>query len=114
MGYETIIYSVEDGVAKIIFNRPDAGHSINRVFAHEFMNAAMEATTNPDVRCILISATSTEAARTIFKNRFLRFYVDFKPPQLPEHSWNSFPFPIFLNRKNAKNKNPWNLCFVDP
>ena len=59
MSYETLLYTVENGVAKIIFNRPDAGHSINRVFAHEFMSVASEATTNPDVRCILISATGS-------------------------------------------------------
>ena len=29
MTYETIKYAVNDGVAKIEFNRPDAGNSIN-------------------------------------------------------------------------------------
>ena len=38
--YETIKYAVNDGVAKIEFNRPDAGNSINRKFAHEFMDVA--------------------------------------------------------------------------
>ena len=46
MTYKTILYSVEGGVAKVIFNRADAGHSINREFAHEFMNVAIEATTD--------------------------------------------------------------------
>ncbi len=59
MTYKTILYSVEDGVAKVIFNRADSGHSINREFAHEFMNVAIEATTDKDVKCILISATGS-------------------------------------------------------
>ena len=59
MDYKTILYSVEGGLAKIIFNRPEAGHSINRDFAHEFMDVAIKATTDADVRCILISATGS-------------------------------------------------------
>lgn len=56
MTYETINYAVSDGVAKIVFNRPEAGNSINRKFAHEFMEVAIEATTDPSVRCIVIAA----------------------------------------------------------
>ena len=56
MTYETINYAVSDGVAKIVFNRPEAGNSINRKFAHEFMEVAIGATTDPSVRCIVIAA----------------------------------------------------------
>ncbi|MBH68745.1 MAG: enoyl-CoA hydratase [Rhodospirillaceae bacterium] len=56
MSYETIQYNLEDGLARIIFNRPEAGNSINRKFAHEFMDVAIKSTTDPEVRCILISA----------------------------------------------------------
>mgnify|MGYP005696199245 CR=1 FL=1 len=44
MTYETIKYAVNDGVAKIEFNRPDAGNSINRKFAYEFMDVAIKST----------------------------------------------------------------------
>ena len=57
MDYQTILYGVDNGLAKITFNRPEAGHAINREFAHEFMDVATRATTDPAVRCILISAT---------------------------------------------------------
>ena len=56
MTYETINYAVSDGVAKIVFNRPEAGNSINRKFADEFMEVAIGATTDPSLRCIVIAA----------------------------------------------------------
>jgi 2-(1,2-epoxy-1,2-dihydrophenyl)acetyl-CoA isomerase len=59
MDYKTILYEVDNGLAKITFNRPEAGHSINRDFAYEFMYAAIRATTDPAVRCVLISATGS-------------------------------------------------------
>jgi 2-(1,2-epoxy-1,2-dihydrophenyl)acetyl-CoA isomerase len=60
MDYQTILYGVDNGLAKITFNRPEVGHAINREFAHEFMDVATRATTDPAVRCILISATELE------------------------------------------------------
>jgi 2-(1,2-epoxy-1,2-dihydrophenyl)acetyl-CoA isomerase len=59
MTYETIKYAVNDGVAKIEFNRPDAGNSINRKFAHEFMDVAIKSTTDSSVRCIVIGAAGS-------------------------------------------------------
>lgn len=57
MDYKTILYEVDDGVAKITLNRPNAGHSINKDFALEFMDAAIRASTDRSVRCVLIGAT---------------------------------------------------------
>jgi 2-(1,2-epoxy-1,2-dihydrophenyl)acetyl-CoA isomerase len=57
MTYKTLLYVVEEGLAKITFNRPEAGHTINREFAREFMDVCIRATTDPAVRCILIGAT---------------------------------------------------------
>ena len=59
MTYETIKYAVNDGVAKIELNRPEAGNSINRKFAHEFMDVAIKSTTDPSVRCIVIGAAGS-------------------------------------------------------
>jgi len=59
MNYTTIDYTVNNGLAKIVFNRPEAGNSINREFAHEFMDVAIQSTTDPKVRCILISASGS-------------------------------------------------------
>ena len=57
MDYKTIRYAVDDGLARITLDRPDAGHTINRVFVHEFMDAAIRATTDPAAHCVLVSAT---------------------------------------------------------
>lgn len=57
MDYKTILYEVDSGLAKITFNRPDAGNAINREFAHEFMDVCIRATTDPAARCILVSGS---------------------------------------------------------
>ena len=59
MQYKTITYELESGLAKIMFNRPEAGHAINRDFVYEFMDVAIRSTTDPNVRCIMISATGS-------------------------------------------------------
>ena len=56
MEFETILYEKADGVARITLNRPEAGHAINRTFGYEFMEAALRASTDPEVRCCLLTA----------------------------------------------------------
>jgi 2-(1,2-epoxy-1,2-dihydrophenyl)acetyl-CoA isomerase len=55
MDYKTILYEVDNGLAKITLNRPEAGNAINRDLGHEFMAVCIRATTDPAVRCILVS-----------------------------------------------------------
>ncbi|MDE0808811.1 MAG: enoyl-CoA hydratase-related protein [Alphaproteobacteria bacterium] len=55
MDYKTILYEVDNGLAKITLNRPEAGNAINRELGHEFMAVCIRATTDLAVRCILVS-----------------------------------------------------------
>jgi 2-(1,2-epoxy-1,2-dihydrophenyl)acetyl-CoA isomerase len=55
MNYKTILYEVDNGLAKITLNRPEAGNAINRDLGHEFMAVCIRATTDSAVRCILVS-----------------------------------------------------------
>lgn len=57
MDYKTILYEVDNGLAKITLNRPEAGNAINRDLGHEFMAVCIRATTDPAVRCILVSGS---------------------------------------------------------
>lgn len=57
MDYKTIQFDIDGGVARITLDRPEAGHAINREFVYEFMDAAIRASADPGVRCVLLSAT---------------------------------------------------------
>lgn len=59
MAYETLLYSVEDGIARITLNRPDSGHTINLTLARELMDAAIAAGETPGVRAVLLAATGS-------------------------------------------------------
>ncbi len=56
MDYKTITYSVEDGLARLTLDRPEAGNTINREFVYEFLDATLRTTTDPAARCVLMSA----------------------------------------------------------
>jgi 2-(1,2-epoxy-1,2-dihydrophenyl)acetyl-CoA isomerase len=55
MTYETLLFDVTDGLAKITLNRPDAANSLNRQLAHDLMMAAIECDENPDIRAVLLT-----------------------------------------------------------
>ena len=57
MEFETIKFDRADGIARIVLDRPETGHAINRTFALEFMEAALRTSTDPAVRCCLLTAT---------------------------------------------------------
>ena len=59
MAYETILYAVSDGVARITLNRPEAGHAVNLALAHELLEASIDASEAPDVRAVIIDASGT-------------------------------------------------------
>ena len=56
MSFETIDLSIADGVAHVVLNRPDEANSLNLALAQDYMAAAIECDTNPDVRAVLVSA----------------------------------------------------------
>merc|ERR1711965_296780 len=57
MAYETIIVTVEDHVALIKLNRPDALNALNNQLMQELAEALGEAQTNDKVRCIVLTGS---------------------------------------------------------
>ena len=57
MAYETIIVEVEDHIALIRLNRPDALNALNDQLLKELANALTEAQANEKVRCIVITGS---------------------------------------------------------
>lgn len=57
MAFETIIVEIEDHVALIKLNRPDALNALNQQLLGELMRAFVEADANDKVRCILLTGS---------------------------------------------------------
>ncbi len=57
MAYETIIVDVEDHVAQITLNRPDALNALNDALMGELASALKAAQENEKVRCIIITGS---------------------------------------------------------
>ncbi|WP_324753321.1 enoyl-CoA hydratase [Roseovarius sp. Pro17] len=57
MAYETIIVEVEDHVAQITLNRPDALNALNEQLLGELVSALQEAEVNDKVRCIVLTGS---------------------------------------------------------
>ncbi|NJM82039.1 MAG: enoyl-CoA hydratase [Tabrizicola sp.] len=57
MAYETVIVEIEDYVALIRLNRPDALNALNAQMMQELANAVSAAEANDRVRCIVITGT---------------------------------------------------------
>ncbi|GGG79292.1 enoyl-CoA hydratase [Salipiger pallidus] len=58
MAYETIIVEVEDHVATIALNRPDALNALNSHLLAELAQALTEADANDKVRCIILTGSA--------------------------------------------------------
>ncbi|MFZ5963516.1 enoyl-CoA hydratase [Thalassococcus sp. BH17M4-6] len=58
MAYETIIVEVEDHVATIKLNRPDAMNALNSQLLGELADALRDADGNEKVRCIILTGSS--------------------------------------------------------
>ncbi|OUS19954.1 enoyl-CoA hydratase [Rhodobacterales bacterium 59_46_T64] len=57
MAYETIIVDVEDHIALVKLNRPDAMNALNAELMSELAHALAEAQANEKVRCIVITGS---------------------------------------------------------
>jgi len=57
MQYETLLFEVEHGVARITLNRPEAANSLNLVMARELMQTAFRCDEDRSVRALVIGAT---------------------------------------------------------
>ena len=77
MAYETIIVEVEDHVATIKLNRPDALNALNSQLLGELSDALAEADRNDKVRCIIITGSPKAfAAGADIKEMSEKSYVD--------------------------------------
>lgn len=59
--YETILLTVEDHVATVTLNRPDALNSFNATMCDEFRDFWARARTDDDIRCIVLRAAGERA-----------------------------------------------------
>jgi len=57
MAYETIIVDINDHVATITLNRPDAMNAINAKLLSELAQAVTEADASDKVRCMIITGS---------------------------------------------------------
>ena len=57
MAYKTIILTIEDHIATIQLNRPDAMNALNSELLGELADAVTEADANDKVRCIILSGS---------------------------------------------------------
>jgi enoyl-CoA hydratase len=77
MAYETIIVELEDYVATIRLNRPDALNALNTQLLGELADALEEADANEKVRCILLTGSAKAfAAGADIKEMSEMSYVD--------------------------------------
>ena len=58
MAYETIIVEVEDHIAKVTLNRPDALNALNRELMAELVDAMGATQANDKVRCIVLTGST--------------------------------------------------------
>lgn len=55
MTYQTLNFAVEDGVATITLNRPEAANAIDRNLAVDFKAAAIQSEEDPAIRAIIVT-----------------------------------------------------------
>lgn len=53
MSYDTLEFSIEDGIARITLNRPDDANALNNVMARELFDASIRCATTPGIRAVL-------------------------------------------------------------
>lgn len=90
MDYETIAFTVEDAVATIRLNRPQAANSLNPQMGREFMEVCTRCDDEPAVRAVILTGTGRmfsaggdlgavaaagDGARTVLKNMATSLHV---------------------------------------
>jgi len=61
MTYKTLIFSIEDGVARITINRPPQMNAIDVLTAKELLLAARQCSTDSTVRCVVLTGAGDRA-----------------------------------------------------
>lgn len=60
-GYETILYTQQDGILTITMNRPDVYNALNETMKKELNEAFREAEKDPAVRCVVVRGAGEKA-----------------------------------------------------
>ncbi len=55
MHLETVLYNIQDSIAKITLNRPDAKNAINLQMAKDLFSASLSCSTDPRIRVLIIA-----------------------------------------------------------
>lgn len=55
--FETLSFAIDDGVARIVLNRPDAANSLNEQMARDLMQVSVRCSEDPAVRAVLLTGT---------------------------------------------------------
>jgi 2-(1,2-epoxy-1,2-dihydrophenyl)acetyl-CoA isomerase len=59
MSFETLLFDVEDHVARLTLNRPDSGNAMNAVMMRELRDAAIRCDEDPEIRAVIIAGAGT-------------------------------------------------------
>ena len=81
MEFETLRLDIDDGVARITFNRPDAANAINLDLARDLWRAALHCDENREVRAVIL----TGRGRVFCGGGDLRMFAE-KGDQLPHYA----------------------------
>ena len=57
--FETILFSIQKGYAKIQLNRPQTLNSFNQKMHDEIQSVMPQVRSNPDIRCLLLTGTGS-------------------------------------------------------
>lgn len=55
MNYQTLLFEVREGVARITLNRPEQANTLNETLARELLDAAFRCDRDPQVRAVLLT-----------------------------------------------------------
>ncbi|MEK7700828.1 MAG: enoyl-CoA hydratase-related protein, partial [candidate division NC10 bacterium] len=61
MSYETLLTSLQDGVARVTLNRPEARNALSRTLVQELEAALAAYEADPDARVIVLSGAGDKA-----------------------------------------------------
>lgn len=97
MEYQYINFEKQDSVARIIFNRPEVYHSVNRGMALEIQAALSECAADDVVRCVVIRGTG----KAFCAGQDLKEVIDPNGPEL-KHIVRDHYNPIILQVRNLE------------
>ena len=56
---ETLDFSIDNGVARIVLNRPEAGNTLNSAMGYDLMQAALKCDEDASIRAVLLTGAGS-------------------------------------------------------